>query len=68
VEACPFDAIELKQVQQGKRLSKVASVNEVLCKGCGVCAAVCLSGAAQQKSFTDRQLLSMVNALGEDYA
>jgi heterodisulfide reductase subunit A len=40
----------------------------VLCKGCGVCASVCLSGAVQQKSFTDRQLLSMVAALGEDYA
>ena len=68
VEACPFDAIELRQVKRGRRMLEVAAVNEVLCKGCGVCASVCLSGAVQQKSFTDRQLLSMVAALGEDYA
>jgi heterodisulfide reductase subunit A len=67
VEACPFDAIELKQVKRGGRVVDVASVNEVLCKGCGACASVCLSGAIQQKSFTDRQILSMVTALGEEY-
>ena len=68
VDACPFNAIELKQVKRGRRVVEVASVNEVLCKGCGVCASVCLSGAVQQKSFIDRQLLSMVAALGEEYA
>ncbi|WAC07424.1 MAG: CoB--CoM heterodisulfide reductase iron-sulfur subunit A family protein [Thermodesulfobacteriota bacterium] len=68
VEACPFDAIELREVKRGRRVLEVASVNEVLCKGCGVCASVCLSGAIQQKSFADRQILSMVAALGEEYA
>jgi heterodisulfide reductase subunit A2 len=68
LEACPYDAIQLKELKRAGRQAEVASVNEALCKGCGVCAAVCLSGAAQQKSFTDGQLLSMVAALGEEYA
>jgi heterodisulfide reductase subunit A len=45
----------------------LAAVNEVLCKGCGACAAACLSGAIQQKSFTDEQLLSMIASFGERY-
>jgi len=68
VEACPYDAIMLKQIQQNGNSISVASVNEVLCKGCGACASVCFSGAMQQKSFTDGQLLSMIAALGEQYA
>jgi heterodisulfide reductase subunit A len=64
VETCPYDALELKEVDRHGQTAEVASVNEALCKGCGACAAACLSGAVQQKSFTDEQLLSMVAALG----
>jgi heterodisulfide reductase subunit A len=68
VDACPYDAIEFKKVKRAGRQVEVASVNEVLCKGCGVCASVCLSGAAQHKSFKDGQILSVLAALGEEYA
>ncbi|MFC2010788.1 CoB--CoM heterodisulfide reductase iron-sulfur subunit A family protein [Chloroflexota bacterium] len=57
--ACPFNAIEI-QVSDGKRS---ANINEALCKGCGNCAATCLSGAIQQKGYTDLQVLSMVSTL-----
>ena len=67
IEACPYDAIELKPTEIAGKTVDVASVNEVLCKGCGACAAACLSGAIQQKSFTDEQLLSMIASLGESY-
>jgi heterodisulfide reductase subunit A2 len=43
---------------------QVARVNEALCKGCGACAAGCLSGSIQQKSFKDRQILPQIAALG----
>jgi heterodisulfide reductase subunit A len=67
IEACPYEAIELKSIERAGQTLEVASVNEVLCKGCGACAAACLSGAIQQKSFTDEQLLSMIASLGEYY-
>jgi heterodisulfide reductase subunit A len=35
-----------------------ASVNPVLCKGCGGCAAVCPTGAIASTHFTDKQLLA----------
>ena len=52
---CPFDAIE--KDDKGK-----ASVNELLCKGCGACVAACRAGAIQQRSFDDNQLLSVIKA------
>ena len=67
VETCPYEAIELITRERAGNAVEVASVNEVLCKGCGACAAACLSGAIQQKSFTDEQLLSMISSLGELY-
>jgi heterodisulfide reductase subunit A len=67
VEACPYEAIELKSIERLGQTVEIASVNEVLCKGCGACAAACLSGAIQQNSFTDEQLLSMIASLGESY-
>jgi heterodisulfide reductase subunit A len=67
VETCPYEAIELQIHERAGRQVEVATVNEVLCKGCGACAAACLSGAIQQKSFTDEQLLSMIASLGEPY-
>jgi heterodisulfide reductase subunit A len=38
-------------------------VNEVLCHGCGVCAAACPSGAARVKNFAFEQIYQEVEAL-----
>ena len=48
-------------------MKKVSKVNEALCEGCGACAAVCPSGAMQQKNYTKRQLLDMISVATEDY-
>jgi heterodisulfide reductase subunit A len=41
----------------------IAVINEALCKGCGVCASSCRSGAVTLKGFTDQQVASMIDAL-----
>ena len=62
VEACPYNAIELKEVNQFGHIVQVANVNEILCKGCGSCAAACLSGSIQQRKFEDRQIMTMIES------
>ncbi len=64
MELCPYSAIELVEVNRMGWPVKVARVNEALCKGCGACAAACLSGSIQQRSFKDWQLLPQIQALG----
>ena len=60
VTVCPYDARKLNK-EEG-----IVEVNEVLCEGCGSCSASCPSGAAQQKNFTDTQLVNMVKAILKD--
>ena len=57
IDVCPYDAIMLNE-ERG-----VAEVNEVLCEGCGACSAACSSGAVQQRNFTDKQLINMIEAI-----
>lgn len=45
VDACPYNAIELEEIERFGYIVEVASVNEALCKGCGSCSATCLNGA-----------------------
>ena len=51
--------------RRGAKLVAVCAVNSgaTQCKGCGSCVAACPNAAMQQRGFTDRQVLSMVEAL-----
>jgi heterodisulfide reductase subunit A2 len=57
IEVCPYSAIDFLESKG------ISVVNEALCKGCGSCTAVCPSKAAQQKHFTQRQVLAEVEGL-----
>jgi heterodisulfide reductase subunit A len=57
VAACPYQARELDE-EAGH-----AVVHSELCQGCGTCAAVCPNDAAQMVGGTDRQMLSVIDAL-----
>jgi len=56
IQACPYGA-RVKDKDKG-----VVVVREALCYGCGACVAACPSGAAKLRRFTDKQILSMIDA------
>jgi heterodisulfide reductase subunit A len=58
ISACAYGAIEFRETDQGRK----AWVNPVLCKGDGLCNAVCPTGAVYLKHFTDEDLMSQIDA------
>jgi len=42
---------------------KIAVINEVLCRGCGVCVASCPTGAIKARHFTDKQICAEIKGL-----
>ncbi|UCH08520.1 MAG: CoB--CoM heterodisulfide reductase iron-sulfur subunit A family protein, partial [Deltaproteobacteria bacterium] len=58
ISACAYGAIEFRETRQGKK----ALVNPVICKGDGLCNAMCPTGAIALKHFTDEELLSQIDA------
>ncbi|MFH1227522.1 MAG: CoB--CoM heterodisulfide reductase iron-sulfur subunit A family protein [Planctomycetota bacterium] len=65
IEACPYKAIELKDIKdkQGKLVRRIAEVNPGLCAGCGVCVAVCPSKAPDLAGTTDEQIYAEIVSL-----
>jgi heterodisulfide reductase subunit A len=57
-EACTYGAITL----EGPKLGKKAVVNPVLCKGCGLCNAVCPTAAISLKHFNNEEIFSEIDA------
>ena len=55
---CSYGAIQLRETRQGLK----AEVNPVLCKGDGLCNAVCPTGAISLKHFTDDELVAEIDA------
>jgi heterodisulfide reductase subunit A2 len=62
ITACTYNAIEFRETRQGKK----AVVNPVICKGDGLCNAMCPTGAIQLKHFTDKEILSQIDAAGSE--
>ena len=61
VSVCTYGAIEMRKTGRGDK----AVVNPVICKGDGLCNAVCPTGAIVLKHFTDDELLSQIDAAVE---
>jgi heterodisulfide reductase subunit A len=59
VSACAYGAIELQKTRLGNK----AVVNAVLCKGDGLCNALCPTGAISLKHYTDKEILSLIDAV-----
>jgi heterodisulfide reductase subunit A len=57
VSLCPYKAITYLAADKNAR------INEVLCKGCGVCPAACPSGAIKAKHFTDGEIAAEIEGL-----
>jgi heterodisulfide reductase subunit A len=56
-QECPFQAVEM--VGKGKK--RKARIIEAACKGCGVCAGACPSGAVTARGFTDEMILAQID-------
>ncbi len=64
---CPYGAIsyETKLINDHgvKEERRVAVVNNALCQGCGACTVTCPSGAMDLQGFSNRQILTEVDAI-----
>ncbi len=58
ISACTYGAIEFHETPQGRK----ALVNPVICKGDGLCNAKCPTNAISLKHFTDKEILSQIDA------
>ncbi|MBW2459818.1 MAG: CoB--CoM heterodisulfide reductase iron-sulfur subunit A family protein, partial [Deltaproteobacteria bacterium] len=64
VDICQYQAPQLVESPPG---FWTVNINPSLCKGCGTCASWCPSGAIVARHFTDRQVVSMIDAFfGEE--
>jgi heterodisulfide reductase subunit A-like polyferredoxin len=57
VGVCPYDAREIDEEKE------VAKVIEVLCQGCGACAAICPNAATKQVGFAKEEIMTAVDSL-----
>lgn len=64
---CPYGAISYEEKlinDHGiKETRRVAAVNTALCQGCGACTVTCPSGAMDLQGFSNRQIISEVDAI-----
>lgn len=56
---CPYGAIEVVEVDEGKKRARVTGVK---CKGCGTCGSSCIKRAIKMYHFSDDQLIAQERA------
>jgi heterodisulfide reductase subunit A len=61
-QVCAYKAVSVEEFERRGRKLRKAVVNAVLCKGCGTCSANCRCGAIDLNGFSDRQVISEINA------
>jgi heterodisulfide reductase subunit A len=54
LKVCPYEAIRYLEDK------RICEINEVICKGCGACAATCQSASAQLRRFTSEQIYAQI--------
>ncbi|MBE5759002.1 MAG: CoB--CoM heterodisulfide reductase iron-sulfur subunit A family protein [Clostridiales bacterium] len=66
-KVCPYGAITYvdKEVRGPgvREVRRVAQVNPAVCQGCGACTVTCPSGAMDLKGFSNKQIMSEVDAI-----
>jgi len=62
ISVCAYSAIEFRETRQGRK----AVVNPVICKGDGLCNAMCPTGAISLKHYTDEEIISQIDAAAEE--
>ncbi|MCL6559600.1 MAG: 4Fe-4S dicluster domain-containing protein, partial [Firmicutes bacterium] len=58
ITVCAYGAIDFYDTPRGRK----ARVNPVLCKGDGLCNTKCPTGAISLKHYTNKELLSQIDA------
>ena len=58
IEVCSFQAIKMVKNDGG---FQHAEIDKFVCTGYGVCATVCICGAAQVKHLTDKEINSLMS-------
>jgi heterodisulfide reductase subunit A len=59
---CPFMAIEMKpEIVEGQERFR-AEVIEAMCQGCGLCGSACPTGAIKIQQYSDKQVVTQVQA------
>lgn len=61
VDACPYEAIESKELETGLKSS--VEVIEALCKACGTCAAECPTGAIELRHYRKDQMMDQIDGM-----
>ena len=59
VPQCPYKALSLKTLDDGRQ---VMTVTEAKCKGCGTCGGYCPGGAIKMQHFTSPQICAQIDA------